>query len=188
MPGNGSWYHKLQFCHHLHKWALKSLDSSLLFQAFLRATKFLAFKIRWVSLMILLGNDKRLAASLMSTTRHCSAWWPGGLVAWWTSLGTGWLLSIRKSIRLPLMAALTSASAEHRSSWWHDWTGIRSQLIHLSLPRRQPTCLALASFPLNHFVHLFATRYLKHRTTRIKNFKTRLNLSSSQSATSTRDC
>ena len=28
----------------------------------------------------------------------------------------------------------------------------------------------------DHFVHLFATRYLKHRTTRIKNFKKRMKL------------
>ena len=140
--------------------------------------------------MILLGKVTGLA-SLTAMTRLCSAWWPGGLVAWWTSLGTSWLFSFKKSLRLPLMAA--STSAQKRSSWRHDWTVIRGQLsrethlylplplecsnhpldllghllaqqVHqaacvggadfgtslLTLPRRQPPCLALASFPLTH--------------------------------------
>ena len=97
------------------------------------------------------------------------AWWPGGLV---DLLGHR-LAFVHQEVH---QAAFDGGADFGFGGASHDWTGIRSQLIHLSLPRRQPTCLALASFPLNHFVHLFATRYLKHRTTRIKNFKTRLEL------------
>lgn len=97
--------------------------------------------------MILLGKVTGLA-SLTATTRLCSAWWPGGLAAWWTSLGT-----FKKSLRLPLMAA--STSAQKRSSWRHDWTGIRSQLsreTHLYLPLP----LECSNHPLDLLGHLLA--------------------------------